>query len=254
MASEAGRLQGKVALVTGAGSGMGRAHAELFAREGAAVVITDVNGDGLAQTSQRLGETGARALALPLDVADEAAWQHVVGQAERTFGGLDALVNNAGTYVYAPAEANAVADWDRVMAINARGAMLGCRAVIPSMRARGGGAIVNVSSSFGLVGRAGFSAYCASKGAVRMMTKAMAAELAGDNIRVNSVHPGVVATNMTRDLIATPEGLASLLGPQPLRRAAEPIEVAYPVLFLVSDGSSYVTGAELIVDGGYHAV
>jgi cyclopentanol dehydrogenase len=241
-------------LITGAGSGMGRSHAELFAREGAAVVITDVSYEGLAETEQILLARGARVLAASLDVADEAQWQHTVELVVGAFGGVDVLVNNAGTYVYAPADSNTVADWDRVMAINARGAMLGCKAVIPLMRSRGGGSIINVSSSFGLVGRAGFSAYCASKGAVRMMSKAMAAELAGDNIRVNSVHPGVVATNMTRDLIATPEGLASLLGPQPLRRAAEPIEISYPVLFLASDASSYVTGAELIVDGGYHTV
>ena len=248
------RLQDKVALLTGAASGMGRSHAELFAREGAAVVVTDMDQVGLAETVRLVREAGGRALAVALDVSQESAWAEAMRQTEQVFGGVDVLVNNAGTYVFAPAEENTVADWDRVMAINARGTMLGCRAVIASMRKRGGGSIINVSSSFGLVGRPGFSAYCASKGGVRLMTKAMAAELATANIRVNSVHPGVVATNMTRDLIATPEGLNSLLGPQPLRRAAEPIEVSYPVLFLASDESSYVTGTELVVDGGYHAV
>jgi cyclopentanol dehydrogenase len=248
------RLNNKVALVTGAASGMGRSHAELFAREGAAVLVTDMDPAGLAETVRLIGDAGGRVLSAVLDVSQEDAWQRVMQEAEQVFGGVDVLVNNAGTYVYAPADLNTVADWDRVMAINARGAMLGCRAVIPSMRRRGGGSIINVSSSFGLVGRPGFSAYCASKGAVRLMTKAMAAELAASNIRVNSVHPGVVATNMTRDLIATPEGLNSLLGSQPIRRAAEPIEVSYPVLFLASDEASYVTGTELVVDGGYHAV
>jgi cyclopentanol dehydrogenase len=247
-------MSGKVALITGAAHGMGRSHAILLAQEGANVVVTDRDRKAGASVAEEIASGGGSASFAPLDVSSEIEWKTAVSHAVQTYGSVDVLVNNAGTYTYAMTENIAVADWDRVFAVNARGTFLGCREVIPVMKRAGGGSIVNVASNFGLVGRPGFAAYCASKGAVRMMTKAMAAELASFNIRVNSLHPGLVATDMTRDFIATPQALDDLLGPALIRRAAEPMELARAVLFLASEESSYVTGSEFVVDGGYSSV
>jgi cyclopentanol dehydrogenase len=245
------RVENKVAIVTGAASGMGRAHSLLLAKEGARVVVTDVDANGGAETVREIERANGIAKFVQHDISEELAWKRVVDSAVKEFGGVDILVNNAGTYVYKPTAEISVQEWDRVQNVNVRGTFLGCREIIPVMRARGGGAIVNVSSTFGLVGRSGFAAYCASKGAVRLMTKALAAELVEFNIRVNSLHPGTVATEMTRPFLADAAGVESLLGSQPVRRVAEPTELANAMLFLVSIDSSYVTGAELVVDGGY---
>lgn len=248
------RLNNKVALITGAAHGMGRAHAELFAKEGSKVVVTDRDERAGAGVAAQIVESGGNAIFSPLDVSSAQGWEGVTALAEATFGPITVLVNNAGTYVYGEIEAATESQWDIVNSVNARGTFLGCRAVVPQMKRVGGGAIVNVSSNFAIVGRPGFSIYCASKGAVRMMSKALAAELAPYGIRVNSLHPGLVATDMTRDLIATPESLDTLLGSALIRRAAAPLELAYAALFLASDESSYMTGAELVIDGGYTSV
>ncbi|APZ50551.1 SDR family NAD(P)-dependent oxidoreductase [Salipiger abyssi] len=249
-----GRVQGKSAIVTGAGSGMGQAHARALAREGAQVFATDVNEEGLAETLRLITEAGGTAKVRKHDVSKEEDWEAVVAETLDAFGKIDILVNNAGVYTVANAEDCTLDQWDFVMNINARGTFMGVRAVIPHMKAAGGGAIVNVSSNFAMVGRPGFSIYCASKGAVRLFTKAVAAEVAQDGIRVNSLHPGVIATPMTADLIATPEGLDQLLGGAPLRRAAEPEEIADAVLYLASDESRFMIGSELVIDGGYSSV
>jgi cyclopentanol dehydrogenase len=187
-------------------------------------------------------------------VASEADWQRVIPAACAAYGNVNVLVNNAGIGLYKATVDTTLAEWDTVQNINARGTFIGCREIIPVMSAAGGGSIINVSSSYGLVGRAGFAAYGASKGAVRVLSKALAAELAGQNIRVNSLHPGTIDTNLTKMVLSTPESAAAIFGPQLIRRAGLPVEVAHAVLYLASDESSFVTGTELTVDGGYVAV
>ena len=251
-----GRVSGKVVFVTGAASGMGRAHALRLAGEGASVAITDRDQGGLAETLAAVQATGAEAAAWPHDVTDEAAWERVVGQACGRFGRIDVLVNNAGVSSSTVSVLDiSVDEWDRVMAINARGVFLGVRTAGRSMRDQGhGGSIINISSVFGIVGGAMASAYCASKGAVRLLTKAAAADLTGFNIRVNSVHPGLIDTPMLDGLLAREgEVRDRMLGVQLQRRAADPDEVSSAVLFLASDESSFMTGSEMVVDGGWTA-
>lgn len=249
-----GRISGKVALITGAAHGMGRSHAMLFAQEGAKVVVSDRDEEAGAAVAAEIERLGGHAVFTRLDVSQEGDWKAAVSLALQAYGGIDVLVNNAGIGVYGMMDDLSVEDWDRAFSINARGTFLGCREVIPVMKRGGRGSIVNIASNLGLVGRPGCSVYCASKGAVRLLTKAMATELAEYNIRANSVHPGLVATDMTKDLMSTPEALEALLGSTLIRRAADPLEVSYAVLFLASEESSYVTGSELVVDGGYSSV
>jgi cyclopentanol dehydrogenase len=251
-----GRVSGKVVFITGAASGMGRAHALRLAGEGARVAITDRNEAGLADTLAALEASGAEAAAWPHDVTDEAAWQRVVDAACARFGGIDVLVNNAGISHSTVSVLDLTTDeWDRVMAINARGVFLGVRTVGRKMRDGGrGGSIINISSVYGIVGGALASAYCASKGAVRLLTKAAAADLAEFGIRVNSVHPGLIDTPMLDGLLAKEgEVRQRMLGVQLQRRAAAPDEVSSAVLFLASDESSFMTGSELVIDGGWTA-
>jgi cyclopentanol dehydrogenase len=248
------RVKGKVAIVTGAASGMGRAHVLALAQEGARVVVTDLNEAGGQETVHMAKESGGDAIFLRHDIAKEDDWQTVIATTIDHFGKFDVLVNNAGVYTVGSAEESTLDQWDFVFNVNARGTFIGVHLAIPHMRRAGGGSIINVSSNFALVGRAGFSIYCASKGAVRMFTKAVAAEVAGDNIRVNSLHPGLIRTAMTAPLIETQEGLDMILGGAPIRRAAEPEEIANAVLYLASDESRFMTGAEMVVDGGYVAV
>jgi cyclopentanol dehydrogenase len=245
-----GRVDGKVALVTGAGAGMGRAHARLLAAEGARVVVTDIDGQAAERTAQELVADGLTALGQVHDVSSPEAWQRVVAAAVDRFGQVDVLVNNAGILLLKSLEDTEDAEWDRVMAVNATSVFLGCKYILPAMRKAGGGTIVNVSSAYGLQGAPGCAAYIASKGASRMLTKAAASDLAKFNIRVNSLHPGVVATEMTRDLLTTPENIRLALGTTVLDRPAQPHEVAAAVLFLASQESSYMTGSEMVVDGG----
>ncbi|NTZ64087.1 SDR family NAD(P)-dependent oxidoreductase [Agrobacterium tumefaciens] len=248
------RVKDKVAIVTGAASGMGRAHVLALAREGAHVVVTDLNETGGAETVRLAQESGAEAQFVPHDISKEGDWERVIAAAIDRFGRINVLVNNAGVYTVGSAEESTVEQWDFVFNVNARGTFIGVHLVIPHMKQAGGGSIINVSSNFALVGRPGFSIYCASKGAVRLFSKAVAAEVAGDNIRVNSLHPGLIRTPMTASLIETQEGLDMLLGGALLRRAAEPEEIANAVLYLASDESSFMTGSEMVIDGGYVAV
>lgn len=238
-----GRVDGRVAIVTGGARGLGAAQARLLAAEGASVVVTDV----LAEQGRELaGQLGDRARFVDHDVSDAAGWSEVVRAAEDAFGPVSVLVNNAGILREAPLESLDEADYRRVVDVNQVGVFLGMRAVVPSMRRAGGGSIVNISSVAGIVGFPGFLGYVASKWAIRGMTKAAALELAGDRIRVNSVHPGVIDTEMTRGLSAGDAAVAA----QPIPRKGRPEEIARLVCFLASDESSFSTGSEFVADGG----
>ena len=246
------RLAGKVALISGAASGMGRSEATIFAREGAKVLVADVleaEGKGVAQS------IGNAARFIKLDVTKEADWQAAVAYAEREFGKLDVLVNNAGiSGTYQPDLTNSEA-WDKVMDINTKGVFLGMKHGVPAMIRAGGGAIVNISSISGFTGQHGVHmAYNASKGAVRIMTKTAAVQWARDGIRANSVHPGFLPAMRTSVGSANPEWRAKVLKAVPMRREGRVEEVAHAVLFLASDEASYITGTELVVDGGFLAM
>ena len=248
----AGRLTGKVALISGSARGQGAAEAQLFVREGARVIVSDVLDElGLA-TAAALGDD---ARYVHLDVTSDADWQRAIAEAETAFGRLDILVNNAGIGITPhPLMRTTEADHQRTMGINLDGVWRGIRAAVPAMQRAGGGSIVNISSIDGLVGVAYMASYVASKFAVAGLTKAAALELGRDNIRVNSVHPGVIATPMLD--AASPEVLERLHGlmrQQPIARIGRPEEVANVVLFLASDESSYVTGTGIVVDGGHLA-
>jgi 3alpha(or 20beta)-hydroxysteroid dehydrogenase len=247
-----GRLEAKVALITGAASGQGAAEARLFAAEGATVVVADLDEPGGRAVATELGESG---VFVPLDVADAAQWTAAVEQSVAAFGGIDVLVNNAGVgFPPRRLEDERPEEHDRVMATNLRGVYLGMRAVLPAMTARGAGSIVNISSIDGLVGVAGMTSYAASKFAVTGMTRTAALELGRRGIRVNSIHPGVIETPLVRTAPAeTLARLQTVLDRQPIPRMGRPEEVAYLALYLASDESSYCTGAQFVVDGGHLA-
>jgi cyclopentanol dehydrogenase len=247
------KLQDKVAIITGGALGMGRAHGFAFAREGAFVVLTDINEAAGEETVAAIAREGGKALFLRHDVASAADWQQVVAQCLGRFGKVDVLVNNAGILLFKTLEDTADDEWDRIHGVNARGVFLGCKYVLPGMRKAGGGSIVNISSIYGLIGAPSAAAYEASKGAVRLLTKAAAVDYAKYNIRVNSIHPGVIATEMTRDILQSAEATRAALGTTILARPGRPEEVSAAVLFLASDDSSYMTGSEMVVDGGYTA-
>ena len=248
------RLEGKVALISGGARGMGASEARLFAQEGAQVVIGDVREDEGRQLEAQINEAGGEALFLRLDVTREEDWQSVVASTVSRFGKLDVLVNNAGIGGGGRLEHTTLEDWDRMMDINAKGVFLGTKTAIPAMREAGGGSIVNISSIWGLVGAEMSSPmYQASKGAVRLLSKTTALQHAADGIRCNSVHPGPIATPLTEASRNDPERNRVMLERTPMGRYAEPIEVAYGVLYLASDESSYVTGSELAIDGGWTA-
>jgi 3alpha(or 20beta)-hydroxysteroid dehydrogenase len=243
-----GRLEGKVALVTGAARGQGEAELRLFAAEGAKVVAADVR----VEEGERLAaELGDDVLFVRLDVADEAAWAAAVAATLERFGTLNVLVNNAGIGHTAPFEQHTLADYERVIAVNQTGVFLGMRSVIGPMRDAGGGSIVNISSGAGLRATKYMVAYAASKYAVTGMTAAGALELARHGIRVNSIHPGVVDTPMLGEFFDAADN--ALVRATPMRRMARPEEIANVALFLASDESSYMTGAHVPVDGGITA-
>lgn len=247
------RLEGKVALISGGARGMGAAEARLFAGEGAMVVIGDVLEDEGRQTEAAINESGGRCVFVNLDVTDEASWQSAVATAVARFGKLDILVNNAGIARINNVENTGSEEWDLVMDINAKGVFLGTKAAIPALRDAGGGSIVNISSIAGLVGGR-TSAYAASKGAVRLLTKSTAIQYARDGIRCNSVHPGVIESPMTLPIMLdTAAGREESAARHPMGRIGQPEDIAYGVLFLASDEASFMTGSELVIDGGLTA-
>jgi NAD(P)-dependent dehydrogenase (short-subunit alcohol dehydrogenase family) len=249
------RLQGKVALISGAAHGMGEAEARLFAKEGARVIVADLLENEGQQVASAITADGGEALFLRLDVTKEEDWQEVVTTAVSRFGRLDILVNNAGiSGTYSP-DLMSTEAWDHIMAINSRGVFLGMKYAIAEMQKTGGGSIVNISSISGIVGQDyTHMAYNASKGAVRIMTKSAAVQYAKDGIRVNSVHPGVMPAMLTSKGSAAPETRRRMLAQVPMGREGRREEVGYAVLFLASDEASYITGTELVVDGGFLAL
>jgi 3(or 17)beta-hydroxysteroid dehydrogenase len=251
------RLKDKVALVTGAASGMGAATARLFAREGAkGVVVADLLEKEGKAVAAEIEKAGGRATFMPLDVTDEDQWKATVDRTVATYGGLDVLVNNAGISGSAEQDLYDTAAWNRLMGINATGVFFGMKHGIAAMKmgARRG-SVINLSSISGIVGQGYIHVgYNASKGAVRLITKAGAAQHGKDGIRVNSVHPGLMPPMRTSGRTADPVMREKTLKGVPMRRAGEVDEVAYAILFLASDEASYVTGAELVVDGGWTAV
>lgn len=237
------RFDGQVALVTGGASGMGAADCRLFVEEGAKVVIADLNEELGHQLASELGDN---AVFVRLNVAEEQGWKDAIAATNDAFGRLDILVNNAGILQQTSIDDTTVENFQKIMAINVDGVFLGMKYAIPEIRKQGGGAIVNMSSTAGLEGQINATGYVASKWAVRGMTKSVAADVADENIRINSVHPGAVATPMT-------QGTVSMDAPLPLaaaNRPASPEEIAKVVLFLASEDASYMNGAELAVDGG----
>src|SRR5215469_8590792 len=258
MAERTGRVAGKVALVTGAASGLGAASARRLAQEGAKVMLTDVAADAVRAVADQIADAGGAAVSETHDVANEDDWARVVSATVERFGRLDVLVNNAGVsgglQELMTLELEA---WRRLMSVNLDGVFLGMRHAGPAMAGAGGGSIVNISSILGKVGMAGAAAYCASKGGVALLTKAAALEWAPLGIRVNSVHPGFIDTPMVSGALQAVENANQMrdlvISRHALGRMGVPREVADVVVFLASDESSFITGAELVVDGGYTA-
>jgi NAD(P)-dependent dehydrogenase (short-subunit alcohol dehydrogenase family) len=245
------RLKDKVAIVTGAAHGMGEAEARLFAKEGARVVVADILQDQAEAVAADIRAGGGDAISATIDVTSEPDWLALIGKTVETYGRLDILVNNAGISGSSVGDPDGLAGWNRIIAVNQTSVFLGTRLAAEQMAKTGGGSIVNISSIMGFVGgSSGHPAYCASKGAVRIYSKAAAVRYGPVGVRVNTVHPGY----MPPMLNATNAGeRTDKIAATPLRRLGEPIEVAYGVLFLASDEASYVTGTELVIDGGFIA-
>jgi cyclopentanol dehydrogenase len=247
-----GKLDGKVALISGGARGQGAVEAKTFAREGAKVVFGDIRDAEGKQVEADIRASGGEAVYVHLDVTSEEDWRHAVAEAVSRYGKLNILINNAGIVIpRVPIEERSVEEWDRVMAVNARGVFLGTKCAIPAMRRAGGGSIVNISSIAG-IGQSLHQepAYAASKGAVRIFTKVTASQYAHEKIRCNSVHPGPIDTDMLHQAMSDPEILQRRLTRVPLGRMGAVDEVVAGVLFLASDDASYVTGSELVIDGG----
>ena len=246
-----GRLDGKVALISGGARGQGAEEARLMAREGAKVVFGDILDDQGQQVEAEITESGFDATYIHLDVTRSSDWETAVDTAVRKYGGLHILVNNAGILIRKGVEDTTEEEWDRIMGINVKGVFLGTKHAIPAMRNSGGGSIVNISSTAGLVGSPdGSPSYTATKGAVRLFTKAIAINHAKDGIRCNSVHPGPIDTEMIRDTITDPDRMAARMRRLPMGRVGTSADIAYGVLYLASDEASFVTGSELVIDGG----
>ena len=249
------RLEGKVAIVSGAASGMGAATARRFAKEGAKVVVADMLDDDGRKVAADIVAANGAGVFMALDVTSEADWKRVVDDTVAMYGKLDILVNNAGISGSAVKDLLDTQAWDKLMEVNGRGVFLGTKHAVLAMKKTGGGSIVNLSSISGNTGQTmTHMGYNASKGAVRTLTKSTAAQFGADGIRANSVHPGLMPPMRTSGATADPEVRAKMLKGVPLRRAGEVDEVANAILFLASDEASYITGAELYVDGGYLAV
>ena len=246
------RVKDKVCIITGGGLGMGREHAKLLAEQGAKVLVTDINESAGNATAETINSSGGTAVFVRHDVSNEADWETVIALAISNFGGVDVLVNNAGILLMKPIQETSTDEWDKIQNVNTRSIFFGTKHVLPAMQKKGAGSIINISSIYGLVGGPSAAAYEASKGAIRLLTKATAADYAPFGIRANSIHPGVIKTEMIKELLTeSGEVPAELMGPTLLGRPAEPREVSWGVLFLASDESSFMTGAELVIDGGY---
>ena len=246
-----GRLDGKVVLISGGARGQGATEAKMMANEGAKVVFGDILDDEGKKVEAEIAELGLEATYVHLDVTTEADWISAVEIAVNRYGKLDILVNNAGILIRKSIEETTEEDWDRIMAINAKGVFFGTKHSIPAMRQTGGGSIVNISSTAGLVGSLdGSPSYTATKGAVRLFTKATAIQYAKENIRCNSVHPGPVDTEMIKDTMSDPKRMERRMQRLPLKKIGTVEDIAYGVIYLASDEASFVTGAELVIDGG----
>lgn len=254
-----GRVADKVVFITGGGGAQGAVEAELFAAEGASVIVADVRRDAAETVVEKIRAAQGRALTVSLDVSLEDSWQSAVGDGLDAFGRIDVLVNNAAVLSREGIETTSLDAWERTIAVNQTGVWLGMKAVLPVMKAAGGGAIVNISSVDGIVGKGSAAAYQATKAAVRLLTKTAAVEYAPYGIRVNTVCPGLMNARMKAVVGAsatsggTSKLIESLLARTPLGRMADPEDVAYGVLYLASDEARYVTGTDLVIDGGYTA-
>jgi NAD(P)-dependent dehydrogenase (short-subunit alcohol dehydrogenase family) len=254
-----GRVEGKVAIVTGGAVGLGEAMCRMLAREGAKVVVTDIKAEEGRAVADAIVKAGGEAIYLHHDAASEADWEKAIEETLARFGGLDVVVNNAGVALGATAEDTSLEDWRWLMSINLDGVFLGTRHAIKAMKERGGGSIVNLSSIEGIIGDSNLAAYNASKGGVRIFTKSAALHCAksGYKIRVNSVHPGYIWTPMVEGYLRSvgdvEEGRRALDSLHPVGHVGEPDDIAYGVLYLASEESKFMTGAELVIDGGYTA-
>lgn len=253
-----GRVADKVALITGAAEGIGAASARALGREGAKLVLTDINDNGVKAFAAELDRSGIPTVGLRHDVTDEAGWEAAVALALSRFGKLNVLVNNAGIAFVGKTEDTTLADWRRMLAVNLDGVFLGTKHAIRAMKGKGG-SIINISSILGIDGAGTAAAYCASKGGVRLFTKAVALECgeAGNGIRVNSIHPGYIHTSMFDSDVAAFGSLEAKMKKvsalHPIGRIGQPEEIAAGIVFLASDESSFMTGSELVIDGGYTA-
>ncbi|MDQ6423407.1 SDR family oxidoreductase [Paenibacillus sp. LHD-117] len=246
------RLQGKVAIITGAANGMGAAEAKIFAKEGAKVVATDLNESKLNEIVDEIKAAGGVAVAIKQNVTSEEEWKAVVDQTVALYGKVDVLVNNAGIASVKTIENIEMSEWNAVMDVNLNGCVLGMKYCIPEMKKAGGGSVINISSIGGIVGMAGSSPYTAAKGALRALSKSAAVEYGKDKIRVNSVHPGIIVTPMTAPSMET--AMPYYQAYTQLPYMGEPEDVAYGVVFLASDESKFMTGSELVIDGGWTAL
>ena len=246
------RLKDKVAIITGAANGMGAAEAKLFAKEGAKVVATDLDEKNLAVLAEEIKTAGGEVLTVKQDVTSEAEWQALISKTIDTYGKLDILVNNAGIAINKNFSNMEMSEWNKVMDVNLNGCVLGMKYCIPEMQKNGSGSVVNISSIGGLVGMAGSSPYTAAKGALRALTKSAAVEYGKDKVRVNSVHPGIIKTPMVADTMEAAMPFYETYTQLPYM--GEPDDVAYGVLYLASDEARFMTGSELVIDGGWTAL
>ena len=247
------RLEGKVAIITGGARGQGAAEAKLFAQEGAKVVIGDILDEEGSRVAREITEAGGEGVYVHLDVTSEEDWRRAVETAVSRFGKLNVLVNNAGIWRKGQVEETTLEDWDVVSDVNVKGVFIGTKLAIPEMRKAGGGSIIFTSSAAGIIGDARSAPYCASKGAVRLLSKATAIQYAKDGIRANSIHPGSVDTAMFYEVRPDPDSRAAGIARTPLGRVGTPEDIAFGALYLASDESSFVTGSELVIDGGITA-
>lgn len=252
-----GRVQDKVAIVTGGAGGLGKAASLLLAKEGAKVAVTDIDQALIESVAEEIAGSGGKALAVKHDVTSEVEWVGAINRTLEEFGRLDVLVNNAGVIIYKKIEDTSLAEWQWLMRVNLDGVFLGTKFAIAAMRKSGGGSIINIASVAGLIGNPDAAAYHASKGGVRSLSKAAAIECSkagyGYNIRVNSIYPGVIETRMADDLKLDKNKYRTALSWHSMGHFGEPQDVAYGVLYLASDESKFITGSELVIDGGWTA-